>query len=462
MASIRKIEGKNGISYKITVSLGRDAMDKQIRHYKTWKPDKPMTARQMEKEVQRVAYEFERSIELGYQLDNRQTFSEYAEYFINLKARRGAAEKTLYLYRYFMERIGQAIGHMKLQDIRPQHLNNFYQSLEAPGVKHCADKAFPKVDFKRLLSDMGVSMYMIARDTRISTEITGKLLRGEWVNATHAKIIAEYLRKKPLQLFRIERVPSTLSPETVRRFHSFLYAVLSQAEKEMIILYNPAAKATPPQRGNSKMAAYFQPDELRQILKAADTEPIEKRALIYFLAVTGCRIGEALGLKWDKVSFEKKQIKIDSSLHYLPERGAYDGPTKTKNTRSITLPQEMLAIMRKARVKQDEQRLKMGDQWKGSGYVFSHSDGTPIIPGSVNGWLNRFSARHGLPHISPHMFRHTAASIMIANGIDVVTVSKMLGHSNTSTTTDVYSHAIEEAKQNAAKCIADVILKERA
>lgn len=95
MASIRKIEGKGGVSFKITVSMGRDAQDKQIRHYKTWRPDQTMTARQMEKEVKRIAYEFERDLEIGFQADNRQTFAKYAEYVYTLREQRGDKPQTL-------------------------------------------------------------------------------------------------------------------------------------------------------------------------------------------------------------------------------------------------------------------------------------------------------------------------------------------------------------------------------
>ena len=93
MASIKKVEGKAGTSYKITVTRGTDSTGKQIRHFKTWKPDRPMTARQMEKEAQRVALEFERELDLGFQADDRQTFEEYANYFIKLQERKGAGQK---------------------------------------------------------------------------------------------------------------------------------------------------------------------------------------------------------------------------------------------------------------------------------------------------------------------------------------------------------------------------------
>ena len=80
-------------------------------------------------------------------------------------------------------------------------------------------------------------------------------------------------------------------------------------------------------------------------------------------------------------------------------------------------------------------------------------------PDSVTTWLDRFSKRHGLPHINPHKFRHTMASLLIYNGTDVLTVSKRLGHAQVSTTTDIYSHAIKEADERAAESIADVVLR---
>ena len=123
MANIRKIDGKNGVSYKITVTKGRNQNGKQVRHYMTWTPDRPMTERQMQKAVERAAVDFERSIEQGYQIDNRQTFAEYAEYVLSEKERQGMKYRTLDRYRELLERINQGIGHIKLVDLRPQHLN---------------------------------------------------------------------------------------------------------------------------------------------------------------------------------------------------------------------------------------------------------------------------------------------------------------------------------------------------
>lgn len=106
MANIKRIDGKNGVSFQITVTQGRDINGRQVRHYKTWKPEGRMTERQMQKAVERAAADFEREIEQGYQTDNRQTFSEYARYVIGLKRTAGAKEKTLNHYEYLPLRSG--------------------------------------------------------------------------------------------------------------------------------------------------------------------------------------------------------------------------------------------------------------------------------------------------------------------------------------------------------------------
>lgn len=460
MASIKKIEGKTGTSFKITVTRGRDSSGKQIRHFKTWTPDRPMTARQMEREVKRVAVDFEREIELGYQADNRQTFAQYAEYFMRLREQNGAARRTIEGYEYLMERIDPTLGSMKLQEIRPQHLNAFYQKLGQPGSANKNYKAIPKIDIKKFLNEQKMTQNALVAANHMGTGTVTRMCRGQTVSLKVAENMANFFGKPVDTMFKIEKGTTPLSKATIRRYHNFISAVLGQAEKEMLIPYNPAKKATAPIR-NEYTPNYFQPETLVQILEAAEEEPMNWKTIINLLAVTGCRLGELMGLKWEKVDFSNRQIKIDRSLHYTPKSGIFEGPTKTKNARYITIPAETLTLLRKYRAWQAEQRLKMGDAWHETGYLFTKDNGEPVIPSAVGTWLNRFGERHGLPHINPHAFRHTAASIMIANGVDVVTVSKMLGHANTSMTTDTYSHIIEDAKRRATECVADVILRKK-
>lgn len=108
-----------------------------------------------------------------------------------------------------------------------------------------------------------------------------------------------------------------------------------------------------------------------------------------------------------------------------------------------------------------ELQLANGDRWVQTDYVFTQSDGSPIRPDTITQWLAKFSKRKNLPHINPHAFRHTAASVLISQGTDVVTVSKMLGHAKVSTTEDIYSHVIEESKQQASNALAEVYFRRK-
>ena len=94
--------------------------------------------------------------------------------------------------------------------------------------------------------------------------------------------------------------------------------------------------------------------------------------------------------------------------------------------------------------------------------VFTKDNREWLHPDSITRWLNNFSRDNGLPHITPHAFRHTVASVLLANGTDIVTVSKQLGHASVNTTESFYSHIIEENKAKASKCIADVLLRKKA
>lgn len=170
--------------------------------------------------------------------------------------------------------------------------------------------------------------------------------------------------------------------------------------------------------------------------------------------VSGARRGEIVGLRWSKIDFTRKRILIDTSLLYSCTKGVYEETTKTGNSRYVPIPDETLSLLRRYRAEQSALRLAWGDRWVDSGFVFTQENGEPMNPDSVTGWLSDFSKRHNLPHINPHAFRHSAASVLISQGTDIVTVSKMLGHAKVSTTTDIYSHLIESAKEDAGNALA--------
>ena len=405
MAHIERIEGKRGLTYRFIVSGGFDITGKRITHKKTWKPPDGMTARQTEKAAQRAAADFERSIEQGYALDNRQTFAEYAEYVLDLKERGGTKAKTLDRYKELMQRINPAIGHMKLADIRPQHLNSFYKNLSEPGMRDTGSIAAPRIDLAAWLKANKKSRAGIAKTAGVSASIVSTAAQGKPIQEVKAKAIAQAMGKTLNEVFTVEHDMQPLAERTVLAYHRLISIVLAQAEKEMLVPYNAATKATPP-KAAKKVPNYFQPETISEILKALETEPLKWQLITQLLLVTGCRRGEIMGLKWEKVDFDNSRIKIDRALIVSPSRGVYESTTKTSDTRYLSLPAETMSLLRKHRREQLRLQLANGDRWHDTGYVFTQDNGEHMNPDSITGWLYDFSRRHDLPHINPHAFRH--------------------------------------------------------
>ncbi len=264
---------------------------------------------------------------------------------------------------------------------------------------------------------------------------------------------------KTADIFKIERDTSPLSNKTSLEHHRLISTVMNQAEKEMLIPFNPASRAAPPKQVHHEVS-YFQPIDISKILDCLEEEPIKRRTATHLLLITGCRRGEIAGLKWSKVNFDNSQIKTDTTLLCSPDIGIYEDTTKTRNTRFIKMPAETMKLLNKYYENWYlELKLKNGGLWHDTDYVFIKDNGEPMHPDSLTVWLGSFAQRHRLPHINPHAFSHTLASILINNGKDIVSVSKRLGHTRTSTTIYIYTHMIKEAGEMAADCIACVVLR---
>ena len=207
------------------------------------------------------------------------------------------------------------------------------------------------------------------------------------------------------------------------------------------------------------LSHWVPPDELAKILECLEEEPIKWRTITHLLIITGCRRGEIMGLHWDAIDWKGQQLRIDRALLYTAESGVYEDTTKTGETRFIKIPAETMQLLKEYRAYHHGLRLKNGDRWIETDYVFTRDDGGVMNPDNVTQWLSNFAKKYDLPPIHPHKFRHTMASLLIYNGTDTLTVSKRLGHAKVSTTTDIYSHAIKQADERAAESIADVILR---
>ncbi len=464
MPSITPRKDKHGniISYTIRVYHGYDSSGKRLKPFTTtYKPESGLSPKRIEKELNRRALQFEEQCKQGFILDNRQTFAQYADYVIDLKERSGVKHSTIVLYKSLSSRINQGIGHLKLNDIRPQHLNNLYSQLAKSGLREGTGRATAKGDLAAILKERGMTFKSFAEAAGIAESTLSNAVHGKNVAEDIACSIAAALGQDVNKLFTITRNMQPLSNKTIVEHHRFISVVMAQAEKEMLIPYNPAAKATPP-KVTVKEANYFDIEDIERIRDCLEKEPIKWRTAVHLLLITGARRGEILGLKWDKVDWETNQIHICNNLLYSADRGVYEDTTKTTNSRRfVKLPAETMELLREYRQWYLKQSCRYGDKWKHSNFVFVQDNGAPMDPSSLTGYCSRFSKKYGLPHINPHAFRHTMVSILYFNGVDSISISRRLGHSKVSTTTDKYGHIMRKADEAAASCIADVVFSKK-
>lgn len=462
MANLQERRDKSGklISYSIRVHRGRGPDGRQLKPWTTSFPVSPTwTEKSARKKAADFAANFERQCKEGTTSDTRLKFSEYADYVINLKEERGAKHTTIQRYKELTARIYPAIGHLKLKDIRVDHLNSLYSSLLKTKSGKAIDRAVAKIDLAALLKKKGFSRASLSTETKLSLGAVYAAVKGEAVNVEAAKAIAGALGICLEKSFTVVEDGTTLSPKTVLEYHRLISTVLDQAEKEQLVPFNVASKATLPKQ-KKKEVNYFQPQEITAIRDALEGEPIKWKTITHLFLITGARRGEILGLKWDRVDWAGNRIHICNNILYTADRGIFEDTPKTSTSdRFVSLPLETMQLLRQYRAWQSAERLRLGEYYQDQGFVFSQDSGNPMHPDSVNDWLKKFSKRHDLPHINPHAFRHSMASMLYFNGVDSVSISKRLGHAQVSTTANIYAHVMEEADKKNADILADVFLK---
>ena len=155
--------------------------------------------------------------------------------------------------------------------------------------------------------------------------------------------------------------------------------------------------------------------------------------------------------KMGRCRFDTGILTINKQRQYVSTFGVNERQPKTENgIRTVTLSSQMITMLKQYKQKQAEDKLKLSSVWKNGEYLFKHDDGQDLHPTRPYKWFMNFLKRHGLPKITFHELRHTNASLLIANGVDAVTLSKRLGHADKTVTLNTYSHAIQSKETLAA------------
>jgi integrase len=247
-----------------------------------------------------------------------------------------------------------------------------------------------------------------------------------------------------------------LSGNSILHYHRLISSILTTAVEWQIILSNPAERARAP-RAEKKEAKYLDDVEARQLIKLLDIEPIQYRTMVTLLIFSGLRRGELCGIKWSDIDFASGLMHVQRAVQYLPGKGLFEVPPKRGSQRVIKLPSVALRLLLEHKNAQAAEAKACGDQWQENALVFTRWNGTYFNPDDLTQWFNAFIQRNGLKKATPHSLRHTNATLMIAAGTDLRTVSKRLGHVQTSTTSNIYAHAIRSADEAASETLENIL-----
>ena len=451
MASIEK----RGNSYRIIVSAGLDITGKQIKRSMTWKPSPGMTERQIEKEVQRQAVLFEERCRTGAVLDGSIKFADFVDVWREKYAEPQLKASTFARYNDLLKRILPALGHIRLDRLQPQHLLEFYENLREDGLKRTV-KYRMKIDLKAYLKESGSTKVSFASLSGVGISVLNSITQGGNVSYESAQKIAQAIGR-PLEKVFESVGGGSLSSKTILHYHRLISAILQVAVQWQVIPSNPCSRVKAP-RVERKEAEYFDDEEAVYILQKINEESPAHKAMIYVLLYTGMRRGELCGLEWSDIDFENDIIRIRNNSVYISGKGITTTTPKTESSvRLDKVPHVVMEVLQEHKHAQNIQRIAMGADWQNTQRIFTKINGAPIFPDTVSSWFKGFLKKIGIEGRSLKSLRHTNASLMIASGVDVRTVAGRLGHSQTSTTTNIYAHMIRSANEKAADAIGHLL-----
>lgn len=263
-----------------------------------------------------------------------------------------------------------------------------------------------------------------------------------------------------------------LAHSTIIGIYVTLNQLLKMAYNDDSIDRNPIDKVERPRQRKDeqkKAVEAFTADELTEINKCLDQEPLKWRAMIRLIEDTGIRRGEACGLKWENIDFTRNAALIKWNICYTKEKGIYVDTTKTGKEREVYFTQAVAKLLKEYREEQLSATRRRTDRLIKDKkpldfekiaipeYVFTEKGtNAPMHPDSPNRYLKKFGEKYGII-IHPHKLRHSFASLAITNGADVASVSEVLGHAQISTTLNMYTHANEDSKRRAAAIVHQAI-----
>jgi integrase len=265
------------------------------------------------------------------------------------------------------------------------------------------------------------------------------------------------LTQQHVMALMAEKRKSGSSERSIAYMRAVLRIALNEAMRLDLVHRNVAALVRPPTVPQYEAKA-LTADEASRFLQQVQGDRLEA---LYGVALSlGLRQSEAFGLRWQDVDLERGLLTVRYQLRTVDGKPTWVEPKSRRGRRTVPMPAPLLAVMRQHRTRQKEERLKAGPKWHEHNLVFCTPIGTPLDDSNVRKQFARHLEAAGLPAIRFHDLRHSAASLLAARGVSQRTVMEILGHSQISTTMNVYTHVTTDSAREATERMADLFGQE--
>ena len=264
------------------------------------------------------------------------------------------------------------------------------------------------------------------------------------------------IQAKHIQSFYLHEL-KTVSPGTVIHYHANIHKALKYAVKMDLIPFNPADKVERPKK-QRYIADYYRQEELERLLEASKDHPYS--LLIQMTAFYGLRRSEALGLKWDAIDFEQGTISVKRTVTSTIIDGKYQEfeqqSAKTKSSlRTLPLIGSFREYFMQVKEAQELNKQVCGNcyNYEYDGFVFVDELGERMRVEYLTNAFPKFLESHGLRRMRFHDLRHSCASLLLANGVPLKHIQEWLGHSDFTTTANIYAYLDYKSKITSAQAM---------
>ena len=372
----------------------------------------------------------------------------------------------------------RSIGHIKKLEGDKYLLrlslgyDDFGKRIQPSKVVHCSSDR----EAERMLMDFARERERFANTPTVKIPDTLEKLYAEWTE-NHVKInlapkTAEYYgylwsgHLKPYSKLKIKHatakniyqiLSSICTDKTKNAVFKLLKAIFNKAIQWGYMEFNPCDRIDTPKYKPKEKKTLSEKD-IKRAMAALPNEEIKFQAIFHFAAVCGMRRQEIIALKWSDINFADRNFTIQRAATQIHGTGTITKDTKTdKSTRTLPMSDSLKVILLRLMSEQREQKYKLGDLWVDEDWVFTQWNGSIMCLQTPSHWWRDFAKANNIEGVTFHGLRHTAASYMIKNNVPISTVSGVLGHAQTSTTLNIYTHVIEDTKRAAIDVMANLL-----